>query len=157
MEALSYVSTRTFQPENFTRFHPGGNLGSRLLTRVRDVMHRENLPLVARLAPFRDVVRVITGGRLGLALVMDAGRLIGIITDGDSRRALDKAENPLSLKACEIMTAHPKVVGPDERFAAAEQRMRAAKINSLVVVDAQEAVVGVPQIYDMADSPGINP
>lgn len=154
--AVALSTLRNFQPEDFARFHPGGNLGRRLLTRVRDVMHGTNLPFVAPQAPFRDVVHAITGGRLGLALVMDAGKLSGIITDGDIRRAFDKTENPLSLQAREIMTAQPKIVGPDERFAAAAERMRAAKINSLVVVDGQGAVVGVLQIYDMADSPVAN-
>lgn len=148
---------RAFQLRDCARFHRGRNLTHCLLTRVSDVMHERILPLVARLAPFRDAVHVITLGHIGLALVMDACKLIGIITDGDIRRALDKAENLMSLKPCDIMTDSPQVVGADEPFAAAEQRMRAEKINSSVLVNAQEALVSTLQIYDMSHSPRINP
>mgnify|MGYP001262280710 FL=1 len=151
-DALAVVlsTLRNFQPEDFARFHPGGNLGRQLLTRVRDVMHKTNLPFCAPAATFRDVVHAITRGRLGLALVMQAGSLAGIITDGDVRRAFDRTDNPMTLLARDIMTASPKIIDPDERFAVAEQRMKELKVNSLVVVDSKEQVVGVLQIFDMA-------
>lgn len=151
-DALAVVlsTLRNFQPEDFARFHPGGSLGRRLLSKVRDVMHKANLPFCAPDATFRDVVHAITRGRLGLALVMESGCLAGIITDGDVRRAFDQVDNPMNLLAREMMTPQPKVIGPDERFAVAEQRMRESKVNSLVVVDESSHVLGVLQIFDMA-------
>lgn len=154
-DALAVVlsTLRGFQPEDFARFHPGGSLGRRLLARVRDVMHRTNLPICQPRASFRDVVHTITRGRLGLALVVDRERLVGIITDGDVRRAFDRMSDPMSLCAAELMTGDPKVIGPDERFSVAEQRMQELKINSLVVVGERgDQILGVLQIYD-AGSP----
>lgn len=144
-----------FQPEDFARFHPGGSLGRRLLTCVSDVMHRQNLPQCTIEASFREVVQTVTRGRLGLVMVMDGSDLLGIITDGDIRRAFDKAEDPMRLSAADVMTADPVTIAMNERFAAADDRMREAKINSLIVKDPQGMVVGVLQIYDM-DS-GENP
>src|SRR5690606_6022044 len=128
---------------------PGGSLGCRLLTRVSDVMHRENLPICSPNATFRDIVHTITRGRLGLALVMEGQTLRGIITDGDIRRTFDKVTNPMELVAADIMTTNPRTIGHKERFADAEELMRVARINSLVVTDDTGAVVGVLQIYDI--------
>lgn len=150
-DALAVVlsTVRGFQPEDFARFHPGGSLGCRLLTRVSDVMHRENLPICSPNATFRDIVHTITRGRLGLALVMEGQTLRGIITDGDIRRTFDKVTNPMELVAADIMTTNPRTIGHKERFADAEELMRVARINSLVVTDDTGAVVGVLQIYDI--------
>jgi len=151
-DALASVlaELRGFQPEDFARFHPGGSLGRRLLTRVCDVMHRENLPFCQQDASFIEIVHTITRGRLGLSLVMDGDRLAGLITDGDLRRALEGAQDHRLLCARDIMSRNPKTARPDERFAEAESRMRALKINSLVVLDDRERVTGVLQIYDIA-------
>lgn len=150
-DALAVVlsTLRGFQPEDFARFHPGGSLGRRLLTRVADVMHRDNLPICSPEAVFRDVVHTITRGRLGLTLVMEGQALRGIITDGDIRRAFEKVANPMELVAADIMTANPRTIGHRERLADAEEQMRAAKINALVVKDDAGTVVGVLQIFDI--------
>ena len=147
--AVVLSTLRGFQPEDFARFHPGGSLGRKLLTCVADVMHRQNLPICAVDASFREVVQTITVGRLGLALVMDGSALCGLITDGDIRRAFDKAEDPLRLRAKDVMTSNPMTIGMGERFAVAEERMREAKINSLIVKDQEGGIVGVLQIFDI--------
>ena len=147
--AVVLSTLRGFQPEDFARFHPGGSLGRKLLTCVADVMHRQNLPICAVDASFREVVQTITFGRLGLALVMDGPALCGLITDGDIRRAFDKAEDPLRLRAKDVMTSNPMTIGMGERFAVAEERMREAKINSLIVKDQEGGIVGVLQIFDI--------
>jgi arabinose-5-phosphate isomerase len=128
-DALAVVLSkkRNFQPEDFARFHPGGNLGRRLLTRVADVMKKDNLPICRQEDSFRDVVHVINRGRLGLALVMDGEKLLGLITDGDVRRAFDSEQDYKSIQAKNIMTENPKVILPDERFVDAEERIRAKK------------------------------
>jgi arabinose-5-phosphate isomerase len=140
---------RDFQPEDFARFHPGGSLGRKLLTRVADVMHKDNLPICSPQDSFRDVVHVINRGRLGLALVMEGQALKGLITDGDVRRAFDSDHDYKTLTAAQIMSIKPKSVSPEMRFAEAEDLMRASKINALVVKDADTHVVGVLQIYDL--------
>lgn len=157
-DALAVVlsAQNNFQPEDFARFHPGGSLGRRLLTRVADVMHKENLPVCGPDDSFRDVVHEINRGRLGLALVMQDNELLGIITDGDVRRAFDSDTDYRAIRASHIMSAEPKSVAPDVRFAEAEDQIRAAKINALVVKNDDGKVVGVLQIHDIvADEPVI--
>lgn len=152
--AVALAAQRNFQPEDFARFHPGGSLGRRLLTRVADVMHKDNLPFCTADASFRDVVQVINRGRLGLALVMDGERLLGLITDGDVRRAFDSGLDYKALTAAAIMTRNPRTVAPEVRFALAEDEMRSQRINALVVIDGDGRVAGVLQIYDIvADEP----
>ena len=147
--AVSLSALKGFQPEDFARFHPGGSLGKKLLTRVHEVMQSKNLPFCTTEANFRDVVSTMNAGRLGLALVMEGNRLAGIITDGDLRRALNAHENPTLLKANEFMTISPKTIDSKEMFATAEVMMQAAKINSMVVTDDQNKVIGVLQIYNL--------
>jgi arabinose-5-phosphate isomerase len=154
-DALAAVLTarRNFQPEDFARFHPGGSLGKRLLTRVCDVMHKDNLPFCQLDDQFMAVVHTITRGRLGLAIVMDGTRLVGLITDGDLRRAVENLDDFRSVSAKEIMTRNPHIAHPEERFGEAEDRMRGLKINSLVVLDPDGSVCGVLQIFDIHTAP----
>lgn len=147
--AVALSHARGFQPEDFARFHPGGSLGRKLLTRVADVMHKDNLPVCEPGDSFRDVVHTINSGRLGLTLVMEHGRLVGLVTDGDVRRAFDADHDYKTLTAEWIMSRSPKWVGPEMRFAEAEDLMRESKINSLLGQDAEGQVVGVLQIYDL--------
>ena len=147
--AVALSTMRGFQPSDFARFHPGGFIGQGLLTRVQDVMHAEALPVCEASAGFRAVARVMSEGGLGLALVMDGPRLLGIVTDGDLRRTLEKSEDIASISAGTMMTRNPKLARPAERFSQVEQRMREHKINVLVVVNEAHAVVGIVQIYDL--------
>lgn len=138
-----------FQPEDFARFHPGGSLGRRLLTRLADMMHKDKLPICRQEDSFRNVVHTINRGRLGLALVMEGDALLGLITDGDIRRAFDSDLDFKDIQAKHIMSAHPKSIGPDDRFSDAEARIRNEKINALVVKNGAGKVVGVLQIQDL--------
>ena len=149
-DALAVVLSinKNFQPEDFARFHPGGSLGRKLLTKVGDVMHKDNLPFCTPTSSFRDVLQTITAGRLGVALVLHEHKLVGIITDGDVRRAYDKSDDVKQLCAQQMMTTSPVTIDVNERFADAEALMQRTKIYSLVVTD-KESVVGVLQIYDM--------
>lgn len=152
-DALAVVlsTLKGFQPEDFARFHPGGSLGRKLLTTVADVMHRGNLPVCEVGAGFKDVLHTITRGRLGLAIVMDGEILQGIITDGDIRRAFENSEAPLDLTASEIMTKQPLTTMASERFGVAEEKMREAKVHSLIVLNEQNMLAGVLQIFDLGD------
>jgi arabinose-5-phosphate isomerase len=149
--AVSLSMERDFQPEDFARFHPGGSLGRKLLTRVADIMHKPPLPWCPPDASFREVVHTITRGRLGLVLVMADRQLIGLITDGDVRRAFDSDRDYKTIDAAQMMTRDPKTVLPGMRFADAEAKMRENKINAVVVRDEGGSVAGVLQIYDFAE------
>lgn len=154
--AVALTEKRNFQPEDFARFHPGGSLGRRLLTRVQDVMCKEPLPVCAPTSSFREVVNAITYGRLGLTLVMDDEVLCEIITDGDVRRAFDVYEDVKSLHAEKIMAANPLTINADTRFADAESYMREKKVSALVVQDTAGKTVGVLQIFGLKnESPRI--
>lgn len=139
-----------FTLDLFARFHPAGNLGARLL-KVEEVMHEA----VPRVAPDTDLVAtlgVMTRGKLGMAAVMDGDRLAGVISDGDIRRALEKAQqagsNPLDLGAGDIMNAHPVCVAPATLAAEAARAMESRKITFLVVKDG-ERPCGVVHIHDL--------
>ena len=145
--AVALIRKRGFRQLDFARFHPGGSLGRRLLTRVGDVMHLRDLPLVGRADPMNDVIVAMTRGRLGMAIVMEGGGLAGIVTDGDLRRALARQGDVSGLRAEDIMTERPLTARPDEMLVDAEARMMDAKVSTLIVLDAAK-VVGVVQIYD---------
>ena len=145
--ALALASERNFQPEDFARFHPGGSLGRKLLCRVGDLMRKQSLPFCTPNDAFRKVIQTITGGRLGLALVKQNEALIGIITDGDIRRAFENYDDCKHLTAEDCMSTHPITVPPVMRVLDAEQLMLEKKISSLVVIEGGR-VVGVFQIFD---------
>lgn len=152
-DALAVVLSKlkNFQPEDFARFHPGGSLGRRLLTKVSDVMHKHDLPFCSPAAGMREVVGVITRGKLGVALVLDEDRMLGIITDGDLRKVFEEALDPLSLCAQDFMTEHPYTIRDNENLAKAEHVMKALTKRVLVVVDATDKPVGVVQIFDVEE------
>lgn len=147
--AVALTVKRDFQPADFARFHPGGSLGRKLLTRVSDVMHKGTLPICSPEASFRDVVNSITYGRLGLTLIMERHELKGIITDGDLRRAFEAQEDPKFLQAAQMMSSNPLTIAPDTRFSDAEGYMREQEVGALVVQSAEGVVVGILQIYGL--------
>lgn len=147
--AVTLSTLKQFMPEDFARFHPGGSLGRKLLTKVHEVMRSKDLPICGSDASFRDVVSVMNQGRLGLAIIIDDDQLQGIITDGDLRRALNNFDNPILLKAAEFMTTSPKTINQDEMFSVAEEIMQQFKINSILVSGDGKQVVGILQIYNI--------
>lgn len=147
--ALVLSEEKNFQPEDFARFHPGGSLGRKLLTKVSDVMQKERLPICTPDSLFKDIVHSINRGYIGLTLIMENNELKGIITDGDVRRAFDGETDVKTLTAEQIMTKNPKSIVADVPFAEAEAFMYSEKISSLVVKDDDGTIVGVLRIYDM--------
>ncbi|KHF26077.1 KpsF/GutQ family sugar-phosphate isomerase [Solemya velum gill symbiont] len=147
--AVALMEERQFEPGDFARFHPGGSLGRRLLTRVRDVMHINKLPLVKPGTPVPETIAVMNEGRLGVAIIVEDGDIRGLITDGDLRRALIEGADSLQKNCDEIMTSTPITIDADERFADAESIMLDRKINSLLVTDRDGKLAGVLQIYDL--------
>ena len=146
--AAALMKAREFQPEDFAMYHPGGSLGKKLLTKVKDIMSSKNLPIVEEKSSFQEVIHSITSGKLGLCLVMKAQKIQGVITDGDLRRALESKDKAIfELEARDIMTSSPKTISQEEMAVDAEEFMLKCKINELVVVD-EKSVVGIVQLYD---------
>lgn len=106
--AVALTKAKNFKPEDFARFHPGGRLGRKLLTRVSQVMYEKNLPICSPETSIRDVVSIINRGRLGIAIVMLNKKLLGVISDGDIRRTFDLEEYKKDIKAFSIMNDSPK-------------------------------------------------
>lgn len=156
--ALTLMQRKRLTPEEFALNHPAGRLGKRLTLRVGDLMH-EGLanPTVAREAPLLEVVRAISRGGLGAACVLeDEGRLAGIVTDGDLRRALERVRlaDLETLTAAAVMTPRPVVTTPDALAHAALQLMenRPSQISVLPVVDTDGRVVGLLRLHDIIRS-----
>ncbi len=149
--AVALLDARGFSADDFARTHPGGSLGRRLLVHVRDVMHTgAALPKVAQEATLKEALFEMTQKGLGMTAVTDAsGRVAGLFTDGDLRRAL---EHPLDLQqatVAELMTRNPKTIRADELAVAAVEKMETMKINGLLVVDADNALVGALNMHDL--------
>jgi arabinose-5-phosphate isomerase len=150
--AAALLKQRDFKPEDFAMYHPGGSLGRKLLTRVKDIMNSEHLPIVKSESDFQEVITTMTDGRLGLCVVMNDEKLEGIITDGDLRRALKRTDKPrFGLKAKEIMTKEPKTIAQDNMAIEAEKYMLENKINELIVVDGNQKFVGIIQLFNTGD------
>jgi arabinose-5-phosphate isomerase len=148
--AVALLEARGFTEDDFAFFHPVGALGRRLLT-VSEIMHvGGEIPMVDQNTTMREALFEITSKQLGFTTVQDGdGRLIGIITDGDLRRSLEKGSDTLAMKAGEIMTGSPKVINADALAAKALQLMESSKITSLVIVDGEERVTGVIHMHDI--------
>lgn len=145
--AVATLNRKGFRQEDFAEFHPGGSLGRRLLTRVGDVMHRgEALPIVKLDTPMREVLAAMTQKEVrGVAGVVDEnGLLVGIVTDGDLRRRLEKSLNPLDDKARDLMSLAPKTVDVQELAERALFMMEQFKIQTLFVVDRGSKKAGRP-------------
>ena len=134
-DALSSVSTleKGFTPMQFARFHPGGSLGRRLLTFVKNEMRSENLPFVELNTSLTDTLLVMTETRTGLALVMENGELKGVVTDGDLRRFLISGQSINETLASELMNENPCFISPETRLSEAEELMREKHIKWLIV------------------------
>ena len=144
--AVALMEERKFQPQDFALFHPGGSLGRKLLTKVRDKMRTENLPIVNPEDDFKEVIFEMTKGKLGLAMVKDGEKLVGIITDGDLRRAWTQFDSMDGQTAGSLMTSNPKTISPDIMLVDAEALLHQYKITSLIVEE-NGGVVGVLQLY----------
>ena len=146
--AVALMRMRDFQPQDFARYHPGGSLGRKLLTRVQDVMHSplpSNLPSDS----FKKVVSAITQGCVGItAVCSEQGELLGVVTDGDLRRAIEKHEDLKQLTAADIMHTKPVTIAADEMFAKAESLMLGRKLSSIIAMDQAGKPVGVVKFFD---------
>lgn len=148
--AICLIQCRNFSSRDFAKFHPGGSLGKRLYTRVSDVYDSENRPQVSEEDGIRKVILEMSGGRLGAVAVTDeTERLLGIITDGDLRRMLEKYQNIDTLKAKDIMSVAPKTISEEELAYNAFQKMEKNSITQLVVVGEGALYKGMVHIHDI--------
>lgn len=151
--AIALLVRRGFRSEHFAFLHPGGVIGRKVFLRVEDLMHSgDRLPRVREETRLGEAILEMTAKRLGMTAVVDAeGRLTGILTDGDLRRALQGTGAPLDAKVLQVMTRDPKTIGRDELIASALRRMEenpGGPITSLLITDEERRPVGVIHIHD---------
>jgi len=146
--AVSLLESRGFSADDFAQYHPGGTLGKRLYMRVSDLSVNNALPSVNQNALIPEVIIEISSKRLGATAVLDNDELVGVITDGDLRRMIEKHNDFRQLKACDVMTKHPLTVNQDELVVAALELMRKNNITQLPVVS-ENKYVGVIHLHDI--------
>jgi arabinose-5-phosphate isomerase len=149
--AVATLYARGFTAEDFARSHPGGALGRRLLVHVRDVMHQgEALPVVAAGTPFKEALLEMTRKKLGMTAVVDSsGSLVGVFTDGDLRRCLDREFDMASTAIEAVMTRSPKTISEDVLAAEAARFMEERQINGLLAVDGEGRLTGAFNMHDL--------
>jgi len=151
--AVALLQKRGIKEEDFAQFHPGGSLGRRLLLRVRDLMHAgDAIPRVLDQAVGRDIILEMTRKKLGMTTVVgQEGQLLGVITDGDLRRCLERGVDMMASTAGSLASKNPKTIGQDELAAKAVKTMEEFSITSLVVTE-EGRVAGVIHLHDLLKS-----
>ena len=146
--AIALMERRNFQPQDFAQFHPGGELGKRLLTTAQDVMLTVNLPLLTEEMHLGEAIILVSKGKLGLGVAIKDGRISGLITDGDIRRAMEKWQAEFfDRTVADIMTTTPKTVHPQMKISEIQRIMNKYKIHSVLVVDEERKLLGVVDHY----------
>ncbi len=147
--ASCLIELRGFTSQDFAKYHPGGMLGKRLYTRVRDLYRLNEKPEVHLSSPMPNVILEISGKRLGITAVTDQNRVVGCITDGDLRRMLEKHTDYSTLLARDVMSANPKTLTEDVLAVEALELMKKKNITSIFVVDEQGFFLGVLHLHDI--------
>ena len=149
--AVALLDARGFKPEDFARSHPGGSLGRKLLTHVADVMRQgDDVPRVGPDANFSDLMREMSSKGLGASSVVDAeGRVLGVFTDGDLRRLIEKGADLRGLKASDVMHAQPRTIAAEALAVEAAEMMELHRITSILVVDAAGRLCGALNTNDL--------
>lgn len=148
--AICLMELAGFSGKDFAKFHPGGNLGKRLYLRVQD-LYADNLkPQVLETASLKEVIMEITNKRLGATAVINAaGKVTGMITDGDLRRMLEKDTSTIQITAADILCSNPKIIFADELAVNALEQLRHNDISQLIVVNKSEIYLGILHIHDL--------
>lgn len=142
--ACALVEAKHFQPTDFARLHPGGDLGRKLLAKVEDVMFTQNLPFLTPDMPLSEAIEIVTKGTLGIGIVVENEVLVGIITDGDIRRAMQRlGQDFFGTKVSAIMSKNPKTISKNAKIVEAGETMNHHSIHTLVVLDDAAHVCGV--------------
>ena len=148
--AICLMELSGFNGQDFAKFHPGGNLGKRLYLRVRDLYVHNQRPAIGPAARLKEIILAISGSRLGVTAVEnEQQQLLGVITDGDLRRMLEKESNLQAIQAIDIMTHNPRQIGPDELAIDALELLRKHDITQLMVTGPQNQYLGVLHLHDL--------
>jgi arabinose-5-phosphate isomerase len=148
--AVALMRERGFSNENFAIFHPGGSLGRKLLTKVKNVMNSLYIPTCKSSDLISVIIQEISNGKCGLVVVMDKSSILGVITDGDIRRAMENQQDIFfSLSAGELMSANPQSIRDNDTLANAQSLMSENTINTLLVTDKDGLLCGTVQMYDL--------
>lgn len=147
--AVALMQVRNFKPRDFAQFHPGGELGRRLLTTAEDVMRADELPILPEKMHLGEAIILVSKGKLGLGISLNsANEVEGIITDGDIRRAMEKWQAEFfNHTVADIMTRTPKMVSPDTKISEVQKVMNKYKVHSVLVVDENRHLLGVVDHY----------
>lgn len=146
--AVALMEVRNFKPTDFAQFHPGGELGKRLLTTARDVMRSDNLPIIDKEMHLGEAIIHVSKGKLGLGVSLQDGKVIGLITDGDIRRAMERWQAEFfDHTVSDIMTTNPKTVSPDTKVTEIQRTMNQYKIHTVLVTDMDNHFMGVVDHY----------
>ena len=146
--AIALMNKRHFQPQDFAQFHPGGELGKRLLTTAQDVMITENLPILAPEMNLGEAIILVSKGKLGLGVAIEQNHIAGIITDGDIRRAMEQWKADFFNRCVkDIMTKTPKTVSPQTKISEIQKIMNKNKIHNVLVSDSDNKLLGIVDRY----------
>lgn len=146
--AMTLMQVRHFKPRDFAQFHPGGELGRRLLTTAEDVMRTEELPVIPQDMHLGEAIIHVSKGKLGLGVSLEDGKVVGLITDGDIRRAMEKWQADFFNKTVsDIMTREPKLVSPNTKISEIQHIMHTYKIHTVLVVDNDKRLLGIVDSY----------
>lgn len=146
--AIALMRVRNFKPNDFAQFHPGGELGKRLLTTASDVMRSDNLPVIPKEMHLGEAIIHVSKGKLGLGVSLENERVVGLITDGDIRRAMEKWQAQFFNKTVsDIMTTSPKTVSPNTKITEIQTIMHKYKIHTVLVVDGDDHLLGIVDHY----------
>ena len=151
--AVALLEAKNFKSDDFAKSHPGGKLGKRLITTVEDLMAKnKDLPVVTRDMTLSDTLIEISSKGLGVALVVEKKRLVGIFTDGDLRRTLNQVKDPLNKKIENYMTKRTKTILKNKLAIEALDIMQKNKIYSIAVVDSKKIPVGIIRMHDLVEA-----
>lgn len=146
--AVALMEKRNFKPQDFAQFHPGGELGKRLLTTAADVMRSDDLPIIPENMHLGEAIIEVSRGKLGLGVTIGNDRVIGLITDGDIRRAMEKWQAEFfNHTVGDIMTRNPKSVSPTTKISQIQAIMQKHKIHTVLVVDDEKHLMGIVDHY----------
>ena len=147
--AIALLEEKGFGAEDFARIHPGGALGRRLLTRVRDVMVTDSLPVLPPTATVREAI-VELAERRGIVMIVDhASKVIGLMTAGDLARLMERDADVMTIRVTDVMTSSPRIIGPDELGSAAVHVMEQQGIMAMPVLAQDGSLVGVVHLHDL--------
>jgi len=149
--AITLLEERHFSSEDFALLHPGGHLGRKLILKVSDIMHTgDQIPIVSEETDIKQVILEMTSKRLGTTTVVNQnGKLVGIFTDGDLRRLVERTDDIFSLKAKQVMTKNPKTIDGDELAARALNLMESYSITSLIITNGKREPTGIVHLHDI--------